>query len=194
MDQNHLFRDAAQQQGVLRRGVAAAHHHNGLALVAHAVAGGAVGHAPPGEGRLIFQPQLPGVGPGGQRHGAGVKIALAGVQHLGAGGQVRPLHLGVLGPCAEPLGLLLHLFPQGEAVDALFVAGVVVDDVGQGHLPARRKLFQHQRVQPGPGGIEGGGVAAGASAHHDHIVNMGVAHVRCLLTAPASPGRAPGWG
>ena len=176
VNQNHGLGDAAQDQGVGGGGVAAPHHDHRLAFVPHAVAGGAVGYAPAGEGGLIGKAQRSGIGPRGQHHSFGEKCPLAGLQNLGGRGEVHALHLGVLCLCAEALRLPLHLLAQGEAVDPLLKAGVVVDLLGQGHLPAGGELLQHQGVQPGPGGVEGRSIAAGPSAHHDHLKNMGIAH------------------
>ena len=63
VDQDHLLGDAAQDQGVGGGGVAAPHHDHRFAFVPHAVAGGAVGHAPAGEGGLIGKAQRSGIGP-----------------------------------------------------------------------------------------------------------------------------------
>ena len=39
-------------------------------------------------------------------------------------------------------------------------------------MSAGGKPFHHKGVQPCPGGIEGGGVASGAAADDDGVVNM----------------------
>ena len=184
MNQNDLFCNAAEQQGVCGGGVAPAHHHNGLAPVKHPVTGGAVGHAPAHQRLLVVHTQLSWVGSGGKNDCLAQKGPLAGLQHLGAGGEIQPLHLGVLGPRAEPPRLGLHLLRQGEAVYTVLKAGVVVDLLGQRHLSPGGQLLQDQRVQARPRGVEGGGIAAGPSADDDHIVNVAVCHGNCLLLTP----------
>ena len=188
VNQNHLFGNAAEEHGVCGGGVAASHDYHRLALVAHPVAGSAVGHTPAGEGSLVREAQRSGIGAGGQHHGSAVEGALTGLQNLGRGGEIHALHLGIRAFGAETLRLPLHLLRQGEAVDSILKTGIVVDLLRQGHLPAGRELLQHQSVQPRPGCVEGRSVAAGAAAHYDQIVNMDPAHGFRLLTLPELPG------
>ena len=176
----HLFGDAAEQQRVGRRRVAAAHHDHRLAFVEHAVAGRAVGHAPPDELCLLGQAQRPGVGTHGQHHGAGRENALAGGQRFGAARQLHLGHLGVDRFGAEPLRLGLHGLGQREALHPIGVAGVVVYRLGEGHLAPCRQFFQYQGVQPGPHGVQCRRVARRAAAHHDHIIQT-LGHCCVLL-------------
>ena len=44
-------------------------------------------------------------------------------------------------------------------------------------LPTGGQFFQHDGVQPRPRRVQGGGVAARAAAHHEHIINMIVVHI-----------------
>ena len=152
--QDHPFGDTAQKQGVAGGGIPAAHHGDRFALVAHPVAGGTVGHTPAHQGLLACKAQLPGIGSGGKDYRPGIKGPLAGLQRLGGSGQLHALHLCVRCLRTEPLCLPLHLLRQGEAVDPVLIAGIVVDLLRQGHLPACREFLQHQCIQPGPGCIE----------------------------------------
>ena len=114
--------------------------------------------------------------------------AFAGFQHLGRGGEIHALHLGIRALGTEALCLLLHLLRQSEAVDPILEARVIIDHFGQSHLSAGGEFLQHQGVQPGPGGVEGCCVAARAAAHHDHIIDMDLTHGYRLLTLPELPG------
>ena len=172
VDQNDLFRDPGEEHSVCRRGVSPAHHRHGLALVGHPVAGGAVVDAPAHQLLLARKAQAPGPGAGGDHHGPGLEGALTGLHRLHRSGQICLVDLCQLRPGAEPLRALLHLLAQGEAVDPLFKAGIVVDLHGQGHLPAGGELLQHHHVQVRPGCVEGRGVTAGAAADDDHIVDV----------------------
>ena len=114
---------------------------------------------------------------GGDDHRAALKNTLAGVQRLDLPGKAGLVHLRQLRHRAEAFRALLHLFTQRKAVDAVLKAGVVVDLLRQRHLSAGRELFQHQYRKPASGGVQGGGVAAWAAAHHEHIINMIVVHI-----------------
>ena len=179
MDQDHFFRDAAEQQGIRRGAVAPAHHYNGLALIEHAVTGGAVGNTPVHQRLLPGKAQFSGACSGGDDHRFSVEGAFAGFHHLGGTLQIQLRDLGIFRFRAEPLRLGLHFFRQGEAVDALLEAGVIVDLMGHGHLSAGGQLFQHNDPHAGPGGIQGGGVTAGATPDDDHIVYRKVIHSHC---------------
>ena len=85
----------------------------------------------------------------------------------------------------KALGALLHFFAQRKAVDAALEAGIVVDLLRQGHLPAGRELFQHQHRKPASGGVQGGGISGGAAADDDHVIDLLHSHA---LTVPAFPG------
>jgi len=177
VDEDHLLRHTAEKEGVRCSGIAAAHHDHCFALIKHPVAGGAVGHAPAHQLRLSSYAQRSGVRAGGQHHGFPPEDPLAGFQELGNRRQIHAEDFRVFAACPKTLRLLLHLLRQREAVDPVLKAGVVVDLLGQGHLPAGRQLFQHDGVQPRPCCVQGRGVAARAAAHHEHIINMIVVHI-----------------
>ena len=153
VDEDHFFRQTAQHHGIRRRGIAAADDSHGLAPVEHSVAGGAVMHAPARQLLLLIDPQQPGVGAGGQDHRAAVENTFAGLDHLGILRKLQSEYLRQLRLRTEALRAGVHLFPKGEAVDALFKAGIIVDLMGQRHLAAGRKLLQNQRIQTCSGGV-----------------------------------------
>ena len=177
VDEDHFFRHAAEKEGICRGGIAAAHHDHRFALVKHPVAGGAVGHAPAQQLRLSGNAQRSGVCAGGQHHGFPPEDSLAGLHELGNRRQIHAEDFCVFAACPEALRLLLHLLRQREAIDPVLKAGIVVDLLGQGHLPTGGQFFQHDGVQPRPCRVQGGGVAARAAAHHEHIINMIVVHI-----------------
>ena len=177
MDEDHFFCHAAEKEGICRGGIAAAHHDHRFALVKHPVAGGAVGHAPAQQLRLSGYAQRSGVCAGGQHHGFPAEDPLTGFQELGNRRQIHAEDFCVFAAYPEALRLLLHLLRQREAIDPVLKAGIVVDLLGQCHLPTGGQFFQHDGVQPRPCRVQGGGVAAWAAAHHEHIINMIVVHI-----------------
>ena len=185
VDEVDLFCDAGQGQGIRCGGVAAAHHCHGLAPIGRAVAGGAIVNTLSCERFFAGNAQGTGRRAGGDDHRAPLKNTLAGLQRLDFPGKANLIHLRQLRHRAEALGALLHFFAQRKAVDAAFKAGIVVDLLRQGHLPACGELLQHQRGKPGTGGVQGGGVSGGAAADDDHIIDLLHSHA---LTAPAFPG------
>ena len=174
MDQNHLFANPGQIQGICRCGVAAANHHHGFVPVEHAVAVGAVAQSSADELLFLRHSQGSGVGTGGDDHRPAFIIPFLGVDCLDTALQLQPRHLGVPGLHSEPGGTLLHLLTQGKAVHALREAGVVVNLGGEGHLSSRCHFFQHQNRQACPSSIQSGCIPAGAAADNQHIINHGI--------------------
>ena len=82
------------------------------------------------------------------------------------------MYLSQFGFGAEAFRARLHFFAQFKAVNALVKAGVVINLRGLRHLPTGRQLFQHERIQPGTGGVQRGGIAARAAADDDHIIDV----------------------
>ena len=87
---------------------------------------------------------------------------------------------------AKPQGLRLHFLRQRKAVDAVLEAGIIVDFVAQGHLPAGRQLLQHHRGQPSPGGVQGGGEPGRPAAENHHVIKAGCF---CMLHFSADSSR-----
>ena len=112
------------------------------------------------------------MGPAGQHHRAGLVGAPLGADLLHRALQLYADDLGELCFGPKALGALLHLHGQLKAANALGEAGVIVNHIGGAHLAAGGQLFQHQGGKVGPGRVQGGGVAAGAAAYHDHIIDL----------------------
>ena len=62
--------------------------------------------------------------------------------------------------CAHMLGLLLHLLHQPRTLNGLGKARIVFHVRGDGQLAARLQACDHDRIQRGAGGIDGGGPAS----------------------------------
>ena len=73
---------------------------------------------------------------------------------------------------AEMLRLLLHVLDEIRPVDAFGKAGEILDQRGDGKLAAGLMSADDQRLQIGPGGIDGGSVS-GAAGADDHNVSHG---------------------
>ncbi len=78
---------------------------------------------------------------------------------------------------------LLH-FPQRKSRRCRSSKPGVVDLIGLRQSAPQRAFLQAQSYQAGPGGIERGGISAGAAANDDHIVNMRFVHGIILLIFP----------
>ena len=147
MDQDHLFGDPAQQQGILHSGVAATHHRHGFALVKHPIAMGTVVHTAADQLLFSGHSQFSGGSSRCDDDGSSIEVPFAGVHHFRVGLQVHTgyFHQFRFGP--KPFGALLHLHPQLKAVNALGEPGIIVDHGSQGHLSAGGKLLQHHGLK-----------------------------------------------
>ena len=124
--------------------------------------------------QIIFpgRAQGPGRGARGDHDGTGGKLARRRDNALDFSRQIKRNDLGIFGFGAKALGTRLHIHTQCDAVHPFGKAGVVVDTVGQGHLPADRHFFDHQRLHPCPCGVQGRGITGRAAANDDHIVYL----------------------
>ena len=73
---------------------------------------------------------------------------------------------------AETFGLLAHVFNQLRAHDSFWESRKILDQRGQGELPAGFVAFNDQRFQVGAGSIDGGRETGAASAEDDSIANV----------------------
>ena len=156
MDHIDLAAASCQENGVLDGHVAAAYHQGILASVEGAVAGGAVGYAPAAEFLLAGRAQMGMGGAAGNDQGLCLIDALIGQDLFDRALQLQAGHGSVFDDGAQLLRVLLHLFRQLHAGDP-GQACVVIDFIGIDDLAAADKvLLQDQRVQAGPGGVDGG--------------------------------------
>ena len=168
VNKSHLFTDLAEEQGLLQRGVAAAHDDHFPILVEGAVAHGAVGDT--GAHQIFLAGKTQRLVPGAHRQNGGAAGVLSGVRHHADGiAGMEGRHFLVSGLSAE--GLCLR--GKGRAVFRAAHAGrarIVFHQRGRGDLPAQSHLFHYQHLAPGTGTVEGGGEARGAAANDDHII------------------------
>jgi hypothetical protein len=121
--------------------------------------------------------QPAGLGAGGDDQGLG-QVGVAGI----ARGADRPgseIDAGddVLDDGgADMLGLGAELVHQPGALDGFGEARVILDIGGDGQLPARLHPGDDQRRQPGPGGVDGRGIAGGAGAEDQQAGTVDIGH------------------
>ena len=190
VDEDDAFAEAREQQGVGSRGVAAPNHGHDLVPVGHTVAGGAVVDAPAQKGFLPGKAQGLWNGARGENGGPAVQDAPVRLKGPDRGIQDGTADFAPLHGRAEPGGGFPHGFAEGEAVDPVREAGVIVDPGGQGHLAAGGKLFQQQGIEAGPGAVEGGGAAGRSAAEDDDVIEMGHGNRSFrLVPSPVCPKR-----
>ena len=133
-----------------------------------------------------------GLGAHREDHGLGAVGVLA--DRDGVDAAVGELDLGrVVGDeaGAEALGLGAELVHHLRPHDALRVAGVVLDVGGVLELAAPLEALDDERLELGAGGVERGGVAGGAAADDDQVLDLLVA-VRLSSSRPFGAYPDPG--
>jgi len=177
VDQVDLAGDVGQVQRFFHGGVAATDHDHVLVAVEEAVAGGAGGHATALEGLFAGDAQVLGGRAGGDDQG------IAGV--LGAVTDQLERALGDIGGVDvveddlgfEALGMRLHAAHQVRAHQAVRIPGPVVH-LGGGHqLAALLQAGDHDGLEVGARGVDGGGPAGRAGTKDQQAGVLGVAHV-----------------
>jgi hypothetical protein len=177
MDHGHLVGEIGEEQRLLDGGVAAADHHDFLALVEKPVAGGAGGNAVAAESLLGGKPQPARLGAGGDDQGVR-HIGIAGI----AGDAERPPAeidgIDVVGDelGAHMGGLLLHLFHQPGALDDIGKARIVFDIGGDRELAARLDSLDQDWLQHGARGIDGRRIARWPGTDDDDLGMNGIGH------------------
>ena len=165
VDQRDALGEVREEEGLFDGGVAAADHHNLFAAIEEAVAGGAGRNAEALIGALGFKAQPFGLCTGGDDDGLGQHFGAA-VQRQAEGAlrQVGLDHDVVDDLGADVFGLFLHLLHQPRTLNGLGKARIVFDIRGDGQLAARLEAGDHNRIERGAGGIDGGGPASRAGA------------------------------
>src|SRR6185369_7331682 len=70
---------------------------------------------------------------------------------------------------AEILRLLLHVLHQVRAVNALRKSWEVFDQRGERELPASLVTADHERLEVGSRGVDGGRISSTARSYDDHV-------------------------
>ncbi|VTR68443.1 conserved hypothetical protein [Desulfosarcina cetonica] len=175
----NLLTELGQIECLLGGTVAAADDDHGLAPEKEAVAGGAIGNALAVKLPFAGNVEFPGAAAGSQNHGMGLEGIPVGQLHRMVV-EPRIQHRHLLGDHIQVVGLgvLGKLHGKFGAAD-MDEAGIVLDFVAHGHLPAGDALFHQSRLQRRPHGVDGGGKAAGATADNDQIVKrIGTCHAQ----------------
>ncbi len=74
--------------------------------------------------------------------------------------------------CAKPGRLFLHVVDQLRALDAVRPAGKVLNQGGDGELPARLMSFEDERFEGGAGGVDGRGQAGAAGTQNHGVASV----------------------
>ncbi len=172
VDEGDFGGEAGEEEGFFHGGVAAADDGDGFAGGEEAVAGGAGADAVADERLLGGQVEPAGAGAGGDDEGAGVDDVVADGEADGGSGEVGGGEVGHAELGAEALGLLLHVFDEFGALDAVGPAGEVFDEGGDGKLAAGLVAFKDEGLEVGAGGVDGGGEAGAAGAEDDEVAGF----------------------
>ena len=168
--------EPGQVQGLLDRGVAAAHHRHRLGAEEEAVAGGAGRDAAALVPLFRRQAEVAGGGAGGDDQRVAAVLGVAAGQPERRRAERDRGHLVEGQRHLVALRVALHAVHQVRPLQARDVARPVVD-VGGGHqLPARLHAGDQQQVEAGAGGVDRGRVAGRARAQDDQLVPARVAH------------------
>ena len=176
VDQGDLGGKVGQKQRFFYGGVATPDDHDFLIAIEEAVAGGAGGDALAFEFLFRLESEIHGGGAGSNDQGvAGVLAAIA----LEAEWAVTKVGFvdGVVDDAGfEAFGVLEHALHELRALNAVVVAGPVVDVGGGGELSTGLDAGHHNRVQVCTGGVDGSGIASGARAQNQKTAVFGFTH------------------
>ncbi len=178
VDERHLVGEAGEEVGFLERGVAAADDGDVVAAEEEAVAGRARGNAVTEERLLVRQPEHAGLGAGRDDDRAGELVVAADPDPLRVRGEIDLVDVGGDELGAEALGLLAELRHEVGADDAVGEARVVLDVGRQHQLPAGLDTFDDERLQVGPGGVDGGRESRRARPDDDDVPRVHGSYVR----------------
>ena len=171
MHQRDLFAEAREKIGLFHGGVAAAHHHDLLAAIKEAVTSGATRYAVADELLLVGEVEPARRRARGNDERAGFEPLVIHFEAEGALGKVGFDDRAVQVIGAEVLGLLLDVFHQHGAVDALGKSWEIFDQRGERELAAGLVSSDHEGFQIGSRGVDGGGVSGAAGADDDDVVH-----------------------
>src|SRR5215204_3014651 len=147
VNDRHRPREAGEEGGLLHRRVAAADDGDVLVAEEEAVAGGAPGHAVPGQPLLARDAQLPVVRAGRDDDGAGRVLPVVGADELDLAGEVDADHVVGDQLGTEPLGLGADAVHQLRPDHTVREAGVVFH-LGRRHQgPAVLAALEDERLE-----------------------------------------------
>lgn len=167
--------EAGEEGGFFCGGVAAADDGYWDVAVEGAVAGGAAGEAASDEGFFVGEAEVSWGGAGGDDDGFGLEgfVAVEGDVEVSFWGFGEGLDLGVFDAGAEFFCLGLHFHHEFWAHDAFWEAWEVFDFGGGGELSAGLGAGEHEWVEVGACGVDGGGEACAAGADDDDVFHGG---------------------
>jgi hypothetical protein len=91
---------------------------------------------------------------------------------------------GLLEAGAEARGLFAHVLRELEAVDAVREAGEIFHLARGGELAAGERSLEHEGIQAGAGGVNGGGETGATGADDDDVFDGGGHEVFLANTEP----------
>ena len=176
MDERDLGGDVREIKRLFDRRIAPADDGDLLVAIEKAVAGGAGGDAAPT--KLLFrrQAEIHGAGAGGDdERVAGIDRRVAG-EPEGALAEIDRVDMIEQDLGLEALGMAAHPLHQLRSLDAIRIAGPVID-IGRGHqLPALFQSGDQDRLEIGAGRINRCGIAGGSGAEDQQPAVFGFEH------------------
>ena len=162
-----LVAKRGEEERFLHGRVAATHHGNVFAAKEEAVAGSAAGNAVADERLFAGQSQPARAGAGGDDERAGKHFADGCVEADGMFAHFNRVEVRKLELRSKARRLLLHVFDQLGALDAVGPAGKVLHQAGDRELASGLMALQNQRFESRTGRIDGRSKpgAAGAKNH-----------------------------
>ena len=170
--QGHLRGELGQEGGLLHRRVAAADDDDVLGPEEGRVTDGAVADAAALQRHLGLEAELAGGGAGGDDHGPGAELVVADVHAQRLRREVDPGDVVGHELGAEALRLGAHRLHQLGAEDAVAEAGIVLDVGGDHQLAAVGEALEHQGLEVGARGVQGGRVAGRPAADDDDLTDV----------------------
>ena len=167
--------ELAQEDGLLHRGVAAAHDHDPPIAEEGGVARGAVRDAGVRELLLARHAELLVLRAHGEDHRARLVLVIVN-EHAVRRPVVRELHArGVVADeaCTEALRLVAELLHHLRAHHALGETRIVLDVRRRLEQSAPDEALDDQRVQVGPRRVQRRGIARGPASDDDHVLDFG---------------------
>jgi hypothetical protein len=172
VDDRHFVGELREEDGLLHRGVAAAHDDDVLAAEEGRVADCAVRDAAPLEHPLGFEPELARACARGDDHRSREVLVVADLDAKRPLREVDGGHVVRDELCTEALGLAPEVLHHRGAKHAFRVAGVVLDVARDHQLPPEGDSLDHERVQVCARSVKGGRVPGRSTADDDQVTHV----------------------